>query len=163
MKKLLGVLAVGTAAAAVVAYAMKKNQKNDAKEIVEEAAEILHEEAEKATALVKEVIEEGLHDEEEERLNTLCEEGFQALSNEDDNRKERPLQHTITFENQEDLEKFKEAVILDGYVVTSGTKELELLVLNISKVDLEVIKNSVFHLAKISHEHHGTYDHWVMK
>ena len=67
------------------------------------------------------------------------------------------------FEDEVELENYKNVVINDGYVVTMGSDEKELIVLNISAVDADVILSKVFHLADLAKKYHGKYVSWILK
>lgn len=174
MKKALGVIAVLTGAAALVAYKLKKDsEKEDNFQLMDEedisdrilksasAQNFSEEKEEKAsteTASYPHLSEEDLI-----RLNELSETHFEEMENQEDVRSERPLQHTVHFEDQINLDKYKGIVINEGYVVTSGESEKDLVVLNITSVTCDAILSKVFYLANLAKEHEGTYVDWVLK
>ncbi len=174
MKKALGVIAVLTGAAALVAYKLKKdNEKEDNFELMDEEdisdrilksaqqqnfQEESAEEPSTQTASYPHLSEEDLV-----RLNELSETHFEAMEKEDDARSERPLQHTVHFEDQINLDKYKGIVINEGYVVTSGDSEKDLVVLNITNVSCDAILSKVFYLANLAKEYEGTYIDWILK
>ncbi len=103
-----------------------------------------------------------LSEEDMARLNELSEEQFvkvDAL----ENTEERAIQHTIHFTQSEALEHFKNEVINEGYVVTSGMEDNELLVLNISLMDSDLILSRIFHLANLAKTNGGEYVKWIVK
>lgn len=164
MKKTLGLLAVVGAAAALVAYTMKKEERveekktlpnNDTMEFEEDQMEV--------PASTASITYGNLTEEDTLHLNEICEQQFSLLENDADARTERPLQHVIAFEQAEQLEAYKTKVIHDGYVVTAGENEKELVVLNIVKVDTEIILENVFYLANLAKEYNGTYVSWILK
>lgn len=174
MKKTLGLLAVVGAAAAVVAYKMKKDEvKKDIKELDED---------DNGERILRTVEEQGFepinydtktepfsakafpHLEEKDiiEVTKMSEEEFKKLGDVDVNE-ERPIQHTVQFEKDIDLEEFKNIVIGEGYVVTNGENENELLILHISKLDQDDISSKVFYLADLAKAHNGIYKGWMCK
>ncbi|MDF9825140.1 mRNA-degrading endonuclease RelE of RelBE toxin-antitoxin system [Breznakia sp. PF5-3] len=173
MKKTLGLLAVVGAAAAVVAYKMKKDEvKKDIKQLDEDNGE----------RILRTVEEQGFepidydskpepfsaktfpHLEEKDiiEITKASEEEFKKLGDVDVNE-ERPIQHNVKFKKEIDLEEFKNIVIGEGYVVTNGEGENELLILHISKMDQDDISSKVFYLADLAKAHDGEYNGWICK
>lgn len=175
MKKTLGVIAVLGSAAALLAYKLKQEEKKN-NEIVEENNQdecILHsvqqineDTIEKedflTEASTKTVSFPHLSKEDMEHLNEISEERLEALDQLEEH-KERPLQHTIRFEEEKALERFKSCVINEGYVVTTGANSNELLVLNIIRSESDVILSKIFYLADLAKEYQGTYVNWILK
>lgn len=177
MKKALGVIAVLGSAAALVAYKLKKDEKKnvdytsmDEDDISErilksaqeqnfvETDDDFEEKASTETASYPNLSEEDMI-----RLNEISESRFEEMESSEDERQERPLQHVLIFNEEAGLEKYKTIVINDGYVVTSGNEENELVVLNITDVNPDAILSKVFYLANLAKEYHGTYVNWVLK
>lgn len=177
MKKALGVIAVLGSAAALIAYKMKKDEKKNvdyttmdeddiSERILKTAQEQNFMESEEAfdeKASLETATYPNLNEDDMVRLNEISEARFEEMDLSVDERRERPLQHVIVFDNETALEKYKAIVINDGYVVTSGNEENELVVLNISEVDPDAILSKVFYLANLAKEYHGTYVNWVLK
>lgn len=175
MKKALGILAVITGAAAVVAYKLKKDeQKKETFEFMneEDISDRILKSAEEQNFKEEEFVEKAstetasyphLSEEDMIRINELSETHFEEIEKEEDARVERPLQHTIHFDNETDLEKYKNIVINEGYVITSGDTTNDLVVLNISNVAFDNILSKVFYLANLAKEYNGTYVDWILK
>lgn len=171
MKKTLGLLAVIGAAAAVVAYKMKKEETE--KEIKE---------LDDGERILRTVEEQGFEPiDYETKPEPFSAKAFPHLNEKDiiditnaseaefkkidgiDVNDERPIQHSIQFEKDMDMEEFKNIVIGEGYVVTSGEAENELLVLHISKMDQDDVSSKVFYLADLAKAHNGIYKGWICK
>lgn len=95
-------------------------------------------------------------------LNDISEIEFNKME-ELDNENERAIQHKIEFETIKDLDVFKTIVINEGFVVTVGEDDKELLVLNISLLNSDLILSKVFYLANLAKEHGGNYKKWIIK
>ena len=174
MKKALGVVAVLAGAAAVVAYKLKKDcekeehfdlmdEEDISDRILKTAQAQNHQEECDETPSTQTASYPHLSEEDIVRLNELSETHFEAMDKEEDARSERPLQHTVHFEDQIDLDKYKTVVINEGYVVTSGDSEKDLVVLNITNVSCDSILSKVFYLANLAKEYNGTYVDWILK
>lgn len=181
MKKALGILAVLGSAAALVAYKLKKEEENtitpidNLDDLSEDdiSARILRT-AEEANTIheLEEPVQKPatttatyphLNEEDMTYLNEVSEQIFATMDESVKEEKERPLQHTIHFEIESNLENFKNVVINEGYVVTTGEDENDLLVLNISEVNADMILSKVFYLADLAKEHQGRYVNWIIK
>jgi len=172
MKKLLGLLAVAGATAAVVAYKMKKDEeKKEIKELDDSKERILRTVEEQGFEPINydNKVESfsaktfpHLTEQDIIALTKSSEEQFNALGEVDPNE-EKPIQHSTQFEKEIDLEEFKNIVISEGYVVTNGEAENELLVLHISKMDQDDIFAKVFYLADLVKAHNGVYNGWICK
>ena len=180
MKKALGVLAVLGSAAAFVAYKLKKEEEKNVSSL--DHFDDLSED-DISERILRTAEEANLHNEEELRekpavttatyphlseedmvyLNEISEVIFQHMDEEVREEKERPLQHTVHFEEDSNLENFKNVVINEGYVVTTGEDDKDLLVLNISEVNADVILSKVFYLADLAKSHQGRYVNWIIK
>lgn len=179
MKKALGIIAVLGSAAALVAYKLKKDEKKQ-----EDVDYTAMEEDDISERILKSAQEQNLTEASEEpdekastktasypnlneddmiRLNEISEARFEEMEGLEDERNERPLQHRILFDDEASLEKYKTIVINDGYVVTSGNEDNELIVLNITEAAADAILSKVFYLANLAKEYHGTYINWVLK
>lgn len=88
-----------------------------------------------------------------ERLQAF-EEAGDVLEN------DRPIYHTIRFQNAEDMEGFRREVINKGYVISKGDQEYELIVLHILPLNLVKLMAHVYHLADTAKAYHGEYLDW---
>lgn len=172
MKKKLGLLAVVTTAAAVVAYKLKKDEdKKDIKNLDEDGAKSLRTVEEQGFEPINyDDKAEGFSSKTFPHLDTqdiidLTNAGEAEFKKLTDiaTTEERPIQHTIQFAKEIDMEEFKNIVIGEGYVVTNGEKENELLVLHISKMDQDDVLSKVFYLADLAKAHEGKYEGWICK
>lgn len=176
MKKALGLLALVTAAGALVAYKLKKDEetKKDT-EVSDDSESILRAvEAQGFKPIDYDTVSEKkpepfsakafphLDESDIIAITNRSEESFKAIEGLDA-KEERPIQHSIIFEKEIDLEEFKNIVIGEGYVVTNGEKEHELLVLHISKMDQDDISAKVFYIADLAKAHEGVYEGWICK
>ncbi len=171
MKKTLGLLAALTAAAAVAVYKLSKDDEKKVKELDDSKEKIL-----------RSVEEKGFEPVSDEKVETsfvsnayphLNEVDLVALTKKNDEMfasiadlqptDEYPIQHMIQFSKPIDMEEFKNIVISEGYVITNGEKENELLVLHISKMDHDDISAKVFYLADLAKAHDGVYEGWICK
>ena len=176
MKKALGLLDIGAAAAAYAIYKISNEEPTEEEKIVHEPSN----EKEISEQLLKNVEEAGFEpveydDKTEFTSNTFpyltesdiieitkdSESVFKMIENMDANE-ERPIQHRVAFDNEENRETFKNIAISQGYVITSGDDE-DILVLNISKLDQDDILAKVFYLANLTKEHQGIYKGWIVK
>ena len=172
MKKTLGLLALVGGAAAFAAYKVIKSEKvkvlngeDVEKHIIEmeEEAEEVEEEEREASASYETASYPQLNTEDMVYLNEVSESVFETINFDEVSEDDRPIQHTLSFENRLLMEKFKSVVIEEGYVVTSGETDMELVVLHISKVDVDLILSKVFYLANLAKECNGTYKNWILK
>lgn len=180
MKKALGILAVIGSAAALVAYKLKKDEgkelsstnnfdslsEDDISERILRTAEEANvqqiEPANKKAASETKTYP-NLNEEDMIYLNEISEDVFKNLEESVSDDKERPLQHAIHFDENKDLETFKSLVINEGYVVTVGENDNDLLVLNIVEVNADIILSKVFYLANLAKINHGRYINWLLK
>ena len=188
MKKVIPVLAVLAGAAALVAYKLKKDEE---KKIVDLDQGLLEDEENiDENDMEEEEIEEGpisqpgyinqvneavKEEETEENNSSLTEEEVTALQNStqqkmdemlqegDVHENERPVQHYIEFNNSEDLENFKSNVINQGFVISKGKTDLELVVLHISPIEKEKLMNNILCIADEAKKHNGKYLGWDSK
>lgn len=188
MKKVIPVLAVLAGAAALVAYKLKKDEE---KKIVDLDQGLLKDEENiDENDMEEEEIEEGpisqpgymnqvneavKEEETEENNSSLTEEEVTALQNStqqkmdemlqegDVHENERPVQHYIEFNNSEDLENFKSTVINQGFVISKGKTDLELVVLHISPIENEKLMNNILCIADEAKKHNGKYLGWDSK
>lgn len=172
MKKALGLLAVVGGAAALIAYKVLKDEKvkvvnkeeDVEKHIVEIEEETLEEnDEEEALPSYETATYPNLNNEDMIHLNEVSENVFETIDFDHVQEEERPVQHKLSFESRLLMEKFKSIVIEEGYVVTSGESDTELVVLHISKVDVDLILSKVFYLANLAKECAGTYQSWILK
>ena len=188
MKKVIPVLAVLAGAAALVAYKLKKDEE---KKIVDLDQGLLEDEENiDENDMEEEEIEEGpisqpgyinqvneavKEEEPEENNSSLTEDEVTALQNStqqkmdemlqegDVHENERPVQHYIEFNNSEDLENFKSNVINQGFVISKGKTDLELVVLHISPIEKEKLMNNILCIADEAKKHNGKYLGWDSK
>ncbi|MEJ8736946.1 ribonuclease E inhibitor RraB [Erysipelotrichaceae bacterium HCN-30851] len=188
MKKVIPVLAVLAGAAALVAYKLKKDEE---KKIVDLDQGLLEDEENiDENDMEEEEIEEGpisqpgyinqvneavKEEEPDENNSSLTEDEVTALQNStqqkmdemlqegDVHENERPVQHYIEFNNSEDLENFKSNVINQGFVISKGKTDLELVVLHISPIEKEKLMNNILCIADEAKKHNGKYLGWDSK
>ena len=167
MKKLIGMLAVTAAAAGIVAYKVIKDNKKEV--IVKENEEDIEihevnveedEEEEEQQASFATASYPNLHVEDMVHLNEVSEHIFETM---EACEEERPIQHVLHFDDEANLKEFKNRIIEEGYVVTSGETNLDLVALHISKVDTDLILSKVFYLANLAKDYNGTYVNWILK
>ena len=170
MKKTLGLLALVGGAAAFAAYKVIKSEKvkvlngeDVEKHIIEMDEEEAEEEEREASASYETASYPQLNSDDMIYLNEVSESVFETINFDEVSEDDRPIQHTLSFENRLLMEKFKSVVIEEGYVVTSGETDMELVVLHISKVDVDLILSKVFYLANLAKECNGTYKNWILK
>lgn len=176
MKKALGLLAIIGSATALVAYKLKKDEKkNDDLMYLEEEdiSERILRTAEAQNFSEEDFQQEparetntypNLNEEDILRLNALSEENFVSMDEKAlENNEERPLQHTLVFTTDIDLENYKNKVINEGYVVTVGENEKELIVLNITATTPDTILQKVYHLADLGKQFNAQYKGWILK
>lgn len=97
-------------------------------------------------------------------IKTMTKDAIVALASDGDvHTNERPVQHMVSFSNQEDLETFKSTVINKGFVITKGEEEHDLVVLHISTIDEEKLINNILYLANKAYELNGEYRGWQSK
>lgn len=187
MKKVIPVLAVLAGAAALVAYKLKKDEE---KKIVDLDQGLLEDEENiDENDMEEEEIEEGpisqpgyinqvneaVKEEPDENNSSLTEDEVTTLQNStqqkmdemlqegDVHENERPVQHYIEFNNSEDLENFKSNVINQGFVISKGKTDLELVVLHISPIEKEKLMNNILCIADEAKKHNGKYLGWDSK
>lgn len=96
-----------------------------------------------------------------ETIDRLNEDVFTSLENNGDKAgEERPIQHFVEFENEEDLHSFKKAVIEKGYVVTHGDGPYDLSVLHIAPLDRSQLVTHIYYLANQAMQNNGKYKGW---
>lgn len=96
-------------------------------------------------------------------LKELTEENIAQLEELGDlHDKERPVSHTLFFDNVNDMHEFNHEVINRGYVVTKGATDKEIVVLHITPIDEEKILEHVYYLANACNRK-GAYIKWETK
>lgn len=96
-----------------------------------------------------------------DQINLKNEEKFQELREGGDScETERPIQHYVSFDAQDDMETFKNKVINRGFVVTQGEQDLQLVVLHISSAEHAKLVSTVLYLADEAYANHGVYEGW---
>ncbi len=191
MKKTIPLLAVLGSAAAFAVYKLKQEEKKkimaldqdllvdetSADEEACEACDCDEEDEEADASKPKEIkVETGekpvyshpeypnVSDEEYNDISHMNEEAIGKLHEQGDvNENERPIQHTVTFKNQEDMENFKNKVVNKGFVVTKGVSDFELTVLHISSIDSIKLMENVLFIADQAYANHGSYKGWQSK
>ncbi|MBS6374184.1 MAG: ribonuclease E inhibitor RraB [Erysipelotrichaceae bacterium] len=188
MKKTIPLLAVLGSAAAFAVYKLKQEEKKkimaldqdllvDETSADEEACDCDEEDEEADASKPKEIkVETGekpvyshpeypnVSDEEYDDISHMNEEAIGKLHEQGDvNENERPIQHTVTFKNQEDMENFKNKVVNKGFVVTKGVSDFELTVLHISSIDSIKLMENVLFIADQAYANHGSYKGWQSK
>ncbi len=103
-----------------------------------------------------------LTDVDMEYLNEISESQLDALDL-TDKTVEKAIQHKIEFNSTDSLNEFKMNVINEGFVVTNGETENELLVLNITTMDSDALLSKVFFLANLAKESDAKYIDWIIK
>ena len=171
MKKALGLLAIVGGAAAIVAYKMLKdekvkvvnNEEDVEKHIIELEEEEEAEEEEEQSPSYETATYPYLNNEDMIAINNICENTFETLDLEALKGEEKPVKHCLHFENKLLMEKFKSIVIEEGYVVTSGEDESELVVLHVSEIDVDLLLSKVFYLANVAKDCFGEYKELIIK
>ncbi|MFV0380642.1 MAG: ribonuclease E inhibitor RraB [Breznakia sp.] len=175
MKKKVGLFALLSAGAGAAYIAYKAAKKHDEESLEESDTDIILHNVEAQGFKPMNIDEAGniesnektnttphLSEEEVKALQELTNTTFTALGVLDANE-EKPIQHEIEFSKEIELEEFKNRIIDEGYVVTAGEHERELLVLHISQMDSEAISAKVLYLADLAKEHTGVYKKWLCK
>ncbi len=168
MKKLIGL----TALVAAGAYALYKIGKEEATEEDKIVHEPISEEDLKNPDFKADLNEETEPAFTSESYPNLSEADIVKITSESEaalkqleaseSDEERPIQHTVSFDNEIDREDFKNTVISQGYVITSGENG-DIIILHISKPDQDDILAKVFYLADLTKSHNGTYKGWEIK
>lgn len=190
MKKLIPVLALAAGAAAFVAYKMKK----DEKKIVELDEGLLYDEDDDSVeeALISNPqlqVEDTMKQEEKEceeckEAFTILDETYPHLSTEkvnevkknyenvlekltlegDVHENERPIEHFVTFQDEQKLEEFRQAVVNRGFVISSKEQDSNTLnILHISAVNNPKLLDNVLFLADMAAFYDGVYNGWKTK
>lgn len=151
----------------------KKAMKNilyDADELINNAADkvvdFAHDVKDNASNVIKDVKEvfPNLVEEEIQELKNKAKALMDEMLGEGDSHTiERPVQHSVRFETQEDATTFKNQVINRGFVVTSGDSELELMVLHITPLDDVKLIANILYIANETKANHGAYEGWTSK
>lgn len=96
-------------------------------------------------------------------LKELTEQNIAQLEEQGDlHDKERPVSHTLFFNDLNDMHEFNHEVINRGYVVTKGATDNEIVVLHITPIDEEKILEHVYYLANACNRK-GCYINWETK
>lgn len=190
MKKAITGIALLAGVAAVAAYALKKNEqkkimKLDEGLLYDDDMPAVEPTTVNSIQLDEEESEEGEEGEEEpadllqvkhalkdERYSNLTTDEVKHIEQEhhrlveelikegDHNEVDRPIQHFIHFNHQEDADAFRKVVVNKGFVVSKGEGDFDLVVLHISPVDqIKLVTNELF-LADQAYAHHGKYKGW---
>lgn len=169
MKKVITALALVGGVAALAAYKIVKNDNKKLVETEDVEKRIIaidqdeDEEEPNCEAAFETASYPNLEEEDMKEINEICENVFEGIDFDNVGEDERPIQHVLHFENRILLEKFKAIVIEEGFVVTNGEYENDLLVLHIAKVNVDLILSKVFYLANLAKECDGKYLNWILK
>lgn len=176
MKKALGIVALTAAAAAYVAYRIGKEEPTEEEKIVHDKMTSTDQASQEE--LSNQILKNAGMD--DEQVTIEASRDFEHLSDEDIKKivndselelarikethieGERPIQHLIKFEDENNQTAFKEKVIDQGYVVTNGNND-NLIVLHISKLNRDDILGQVFFLADLAKSMNGNYQGWSVK
>lgn len=189
MKKLIPVLALAAGAAAFVAYKMKKDEKKvmdldegllyDDEDTIEESlisdpqtiGDIESEysstestDAQQAVLLYDDQYK-NLSQTKVEEIKKHYEESLEKLAVEGDvHENERPIEHTVTFQDKVDQEAFKRAVVNRGFVISVNEQDDKVLnILHISAVDNPKLLDNILFLNNEALAFHGVYNGWKTK
>lgn len=92
--------------------------------------------------------------EQQKKLEELAEKGDVPAI-------ERPVRHTVIFEDESALQAYRKEVVNRGFVISAGEGgELELTVLHITPLASQKLMDNVFYLAQQAKLHHGVYKGW---
>lgn len=112
------------------------------------------EEAQKAETIV-------LDEKAKAKIVENVEEALATLADvQDVHTAERPVEHRLTFTNEEDQESFKAEVVKRGYIVTKGEQPYHLVCTHIAPMERELMIRHVTFLYEAALKHHGTYEGW---
>lgn len=92
----------------------------------------------------------------DESIDKLFQEGDDALL-------ERPIQHLVTFKNEEDMNEFKSIVQNDEFVITNGETALELVVSHIATMQKDLLLDKILYIADVANSVEGVYHGWGAK
>ncbi len=167
--KLILALAIGTVITGATILSMEKakkekkeNKNNNNDEDTQLNEESFEEQCEDITAVSETASYPYLSDEDMIYLNEVSEDEFAKVEGFED-IEEKAIQHTVKFDSVHDLENYKNIVINEGFVVTHGEQENELIVLNISLMESDIILSKIFYLANVAKEYNGSYRKWIVK
>ena len=73
---------------------------------------------------------------------------------------ERPIEHQMSFPDENALSLFKEAIIKRGYVVTKSEDPKVAVVMHIAPMDREIMIQHVLYLYEETKKNKGTYEGW---
>lgn len=189
MKKLIPVLALAAGAAAFVAYKLKKDEKKvmdldegllyDDEDCVEESLisdpQIVNNNAENSDETETEEAEQSilLYDDQYKNLSVNYVDELKKHYNEsldklamegDVHENERPIEHSVTFQDKANLEAFKHAVVNRGFVITlSENDDKTLNILHISAVNSPKLLDNILYLSDEALRFGGVYNGWKTK
>ena len=90
-----------------------------------------------------------------------AEEKFSALQQSDDDLdRNRPIYHLLLFDDEANALAFRSEVVNNGYVVTSGDVEGDIIVLHILPLHLVKLMAHTYYLADCAKKYYGTYIDW---
>lgn len=96
-----------------------------------------------------------------DEIEVMNQEMIDSLNAQGDrHEEERPIQHFVEFNNEEDLQKFKKVIVEKGYVVTRGENPTALSVLHIAPVDRSKLVTHIYYIANQAILHNGSYKGW---
>lgn len=94
-------------------------------------------------------------------MRKQAEEKFSAIQqNEDDLDRNRPIYHLLHFEDVTNALAFRSEVVNNGYVVTSGDVDGDIIVLHILPLHLVKVMAHAYYLADCAKKYQGTYVDW---
>lgn len=92
----------------------------------------------------------------DESIDNLFQEGDIALL-------ERPIQHLVTFKNEEDMNEFKFIIQNDEFVITNGGTAMEIVVSHITTMQKDLLLDKILYIADIANSVDGVYHGWEAK
>lgn len=102
-----------------------------------------------------------MDDETKEKIRKNVEDAITALSAVGDvHGAERPIEHQMSFPNEEALANFKDTIIKRGYVVTKGEDPKVAVVMHIAPIDADIMLQHVLYLYEETKKNNGTYEGW---
>lgn len=134
---------------------MKEGFQDTMSDMREDICECAKEQAETISYLVEEEIKD---------LENKASEIIEALRVEGDNHDhERPIQHTVYFTSQEDVDNFKNEVINKGFVITKGKTDEELTIIHITPLNESKLLKNILYIANAVKKNNGSYGGWASK
>lgn len=162
MKKTLTALVVLGGIAAAVGYKLKKKEQEE--RALDLELSLLEEESEANTQTSISTEADHYPDLNKQNLEDLNETIIKQLENDGDNHEdERPIQHSVSFKGEQELQDFKQVVVEKGYVVTRGEGEFELYILHIATINKTELLSHIYFIANCATHHNGIYKGWTAR